>query len=661
MSVPASKASVRVTGPEGPTISPLLFGHNLEHTRRSIWQGLGAEVLRNRKLCGEPNQHGVPMGWYAIGFDRAIFRLDCTGGAYVSHVGVDIPGDGDWSAQRQRIEVLRAGRPDRPCGMGQDGLHLLGGVEYECRAALHSSVPLKAHLRVTDDRRRRQYLAAEVEVQPGDWREFNHHFTMPATDERCRFEITFDGPGLLCVGSTALTRADNFHGMRRDVIERLKEISAPLLRWPGGNFAGDYRWKDGTLPVDKRGGLKSFGEFTSRFTYGYDMHEIGTDEFIALCREIGAEPFITINISLEGPQEAAEWVEYCNGGPETRWGKVRAERGHAEPYRVKYWSLGNEMGYGHMKGANRCIDYCEMARDCARAMRKVDPTINLTASGTWFKRWIDDVPQWAYEDYDNVSFHWYEKIREKDFQGEAGKEALRRGARKSDEARDRVAEIGDYLRAHLPPGRKVGISYDEWNFWFNWYCVPMAVDGVFTAGFLNMLCREADKIGISMGAFFEPVNEGAILVHPDRAELTTMGQVFALLKAHQGGKLLNAAVEQAGDDIDAAASVSPDGKTVVVTLVNRSVDVPCNVKVDLRQALSRAGEATEQLRKEGQVTLSASSGISAAVGTAEVTVLTPSQKTEPSNSFKAQRRKIASKSGVISLRIPPFGVALVKA
>ena len=162
--------------------------------------------------------------------------------------------------------------------------------------------------------------------------------------------------------------ADNFRGLRSDAIERLRGISVPLLRWPGGNFAGDYRWKDGLLPVHRRAGLKAFFDQTLRYTNNYDTHEIGTDDYIALCRRLAAEPFITINISLEGPQDAADWVEYCNGSPRTKWGKVRAVRGRREPYGVKYWSLGNEAGYGHMKGPNRCEDYCQVAHQCAAAI-----------------------------------------------------------------------------------------------------------------------------------------------------------------------------------------------------------------------------------------------------------------------------------------------------
>ena len=639
--MPNRQVSYAVSGPEGEAISPLLFGHNLEHTRRSIWQGLSANLLQNRKFCGEPTHEGVPLHWYAVGLDRGLFRLQGTLDAYTAHEGVDLVTQNcDQSVQRQLIELCR---PGKPCGMGQEGLHLLEGVQYELRVALRSDDARPVRLRIANQAGRKEYWSATVDVQPGDWRPFKHVFAMPADDARARFEITFDAPGTLYVGAAALLPANHFHGMRRDVIERLKEISVPLLRWPGGNFAGEYRWKDGILPVDRRAGLKSVTDFTLRFTDNYDAHEIGTDEFIALCRELGAEPFITTNASLDdAPQDAADWVEYCNGSAETKWGKIRADRGHPEPYGVKYWSLGNEMGYGHMKGANDCQSYCELARTCSVAMRKVDPTIHLTGSGTWFKGWIDRVPAWSYEDYDSISFHWYVKPAPESCLGEKGKQSMQAAARLATRQWNVARETREYLDAHLPPGRTMAISYDEWNIWYAWYRVPMAAEGIYAAGFLNTFCREAARHGITMGAFFEPINEGAILVHPDRADLTPMGQAFALMKAHQGGKLLPLAATGGDDDIDATASASADGKGVCVTLVNRNIDSLCGVKLDLSKALAAEGGTVRQ------------------EALAALTLLTPREKQEPSQAFRVQTRVLPMRQGAVRLHIPPFGIALVK-
>lgn len=122
---------------------------------------------------------------------------------------------------------------------------------------------------------------------------------------------------------------------------------------------------------------------TQPFTHGYDMHEIDTDDFIALCREIGAEPFLTINAAWDSPEVCAAWVEYCNGPAESKYGRLRAQRGHQEPYNVKWWSLGNEMGYGHMEGANTPDGYASLVETHARAMLKVTPDLKFVSSGPY--------------------------------------------------------------------------------------------------------------------------------------------------------------------------------------------------------------------------------------------------------------------------------------
>ena len=134
-----------------------------------------------------------------------------------------------------------------------------------------------------------------------------------------------------------------------------------------------------------------------------------------------------------------------------------------------------------------------------------------------------------------------------------------------------MADWREAIDARRPKGRPIGIAYDEWNMWYAWNRRPLAVDAVYAAGFLHMLCRSAGPLGITMAAFFEPVNEGAILVGPAGSELSTMGEVFALLKAHQGGRLMD--VPYSPDaDVDALATASPDGRTIRLSLVNRRPD-----------------------------------------------------------------------------------------
>ena len=162
----------------------------------------------------------------------------------------------------------------------------------------------------------------------------------------------------------------------------MKELGIKVMRWPGGNFAGEFNWMDGLLPADMRAPFQSYlGLETQPHTMGYDYSEINTDDFIALCREIGAEPFITINPCWNTPEENAAWVEYCNGDASTPYGKLRAQRGHQEPYNVQLWSLGNEFGYGHMEGDNTPSGYCQIALENGKKMLEASPNLSLCSSG----------------------------------------------------------------------------------------------------------------------------------------------------------------------------------------------------------------------------------------------------------------------------------------
>ncbi len=565
-------------------ISPAWFGHNLEHTRSCVWQGLSAELIRNRKFAGMPQQHtGVSQDWYRIGPPQAWHLVELppnrwdpgtTGLPYTRHFDAETNARQraarSHACGRQRIETFHA---EEPAGIGQSGLHLNGNARYEGRVVLMSDRPLQARVAILGGHTRSAWHEEIAAVSSNTWDTFSFSFVAPETDENTAIEVTFDQPGVLFIGAVSLLPADHFHGMRSDVVALLKEISTPLLRWPGGNFADNYFWKDGLLPVDQRAPLRGHFLETLPHTRDYDMHEIGTDEFIALCREIGAEPFITINLGLEGPAEAAAWVEYCNGAPDTEWGSVRAERGHPEPYNVKYWSLGNEYGYGHMLGPNDPQGYKQVVTECSRLMRAVDPSLEFTVCGIWWdEEWHDQVLAKIGHAFENVSFHDYTRLM-KTFAGEEGRAEFRRVAAEAPAAVFRqVKNVRSMVDAHAPSDKRIGISFDEWNVWYAWYRPVGVAEGIYTASMLHHFCREASDLGITFGVFFEPVNEGAIWVKPDSASLTAMGQAFSLLKAHQNRRLIHVENDDPEADIDVVATLDEGGNEALISIINRSPD-----------------------------------------------------------------------------------------
>jgi alpha-N-arabinofuranosidase len=573
----------------GPPISPLLFGHNLEHTRYAVWHGLGAQILANSKFAGPPRAEGLAADWAPVGAPRAGFHLD----SVRPYAGT----------QSQRITLDRSGSD---AGLAQGSLPLLQGRAYELKVALRSEEQLRTTIRITGHDGRTTHMSESVRVEPGDWRESSFTFTPARTDAQARLEVTFNGPGALWVGAVSLMPADHFHGMRRDVVDLMAAMSPPLLRWPGGNFVRDYRWKEGLLPPGRRPPILSTWRSTLPYSHSHDFHEIATDEFMELCQYLRAEPCLTVNLDpkFAPPGEAAAWVEYCNGGTGTRWGAVRAARGHREPYRVRYWFIGNEV-WGHWMGPTHsdASSYARRLASYAAAMKQVDPSIVLVASGQGAiapeegAKWDEILLREAGMHFDVLSQHHYAPALPWCAGPDSDPEYARRMREAVDgllpagpQAEQEFARLSHYATSEMLPllrnvrraiedraaGRHIGIALDEWNVWHNWFTRPAenpwyesVTEAVWAAGMIHMMCREAEPLGLTLGAFFQPVNEGAIAVEPFSARLTPLGQVFALLSVHQGGRMLQARESRPGSSLDLCCSLSKDGGNLHLTIINR--------------------------------------------------------------------------------------------
>ena len=550
---------MRITIDTGYTepLSERIFGHNLEHTRSAVNGGLSAQMLRNRKFAGKPSPTGVAAEWESIG-DRAFFR---TGGeSYTRHIGCEK------MLRRNELQSLSAQNiRGGTCGIRQTGLYIEGGKAYELHLAAKCFMPVRLTAALTNRDDNNIYAQISFALIPGEWQRFSVKLTPSETDADASVRFTFTERTQVVFGAVSLMPADHFHGMRRDVVDCLRQIAPGVLRWPGGNFAGEYRWKDGMLPADMRGPLESLMENeTQPYTHGYDFHEINTDDFIALCREIGAEPFLTINPVWCSPEESAQWVEYCNGPADSEYGAKRAENGCAEPYNVRLWSLGNEMGYGHMEGPKSPADYAALAGTHADAMLSVDPELTLFSSGPYPN---DD---WARESAaalrpvsKYVSLHHY-AFADMDYTPEQIEKTYCSVGASAQGALDLAARMRDSLDRFAPG---MLISFDEWNLWYGWFRPSCVTEGIFTAKMLHMFINRSADLGIALGAYFQPVNEGAIEVGPVAARLTADGQMFAMMKGHHGGRRC---IIDCADPFTAAATVK-DG-AVFVTLVNDNFD-----------------------------------------------------------------------------------------
>jgi len=175
-------------------------------------------------------------------------------------------------------------------------------------------------------------------------------------------------------------------GARRELVEAIKSLNPALIRYPGGCFADGYHWKDGIGPRGERPIRKNraWAKLGPRIGPQEDNH-FGTDEFLNLCEAVGAAPQLTANVGSGAAQEAADWVEYCNGPADSKWGSERARNGHPAPYNVKYWYIGNEIFGNYEIGHEQPLEYVNTFKEYARAMRKVSPDLKLIACGNLFR------------------------------------------------------------------------------------------------------------------------------------------------------------------------------------------------------------------------------------------------------------------------------------
>jgi alpha-N-arabinofuranosidase len=246
-------------------------------------------------------------------------------------------------------------------------------------------------------------------------------------------------------------------GNRKDVLEAASKLRVTQLRWPGGNFSSGYHWQDGIGPKDARAARYDLAWFER------ESNRFGTDEFISTCRKLGAAPYICVNLGTGTVDEASSWVEYCNRQGGTYYSDLRKKNGHAEPYRVKYWGIGNEI-YGDWQiGHQNVADYAKMGLEFAKVMKWQDPSIKLVACGTGDPSWDRPVLESLVNHVDYISAHHYSVSDDpKDYYEILGSVAqMERTIRNS-------ALVAESISAQARKPTPVWTALDEWNIINNW-------------------------------------------------------------------------------------------------------------------------------------------------------------------------------------------------
>lgn len=297
------------------------------------------------------------------------------------------------------------------------------------------------------------------------------------------------------------------NGFRKDVIDLVNELQVPIVRYPGGNFVSGYNWEDGIGPRDKRPRRLELAWGT------IETNQVGTDDFMDWCKAAGTEAMMAVNLGTRAGDAARNLVEYCNHPGGTYWSDLRKSNGHADPYGIKVWCLGNEMDGPWQMESKTATEYGRVACEAAKMMKWVDPTIELVACGSsgsgmpTFGQWEATVLEHTYEHVEHVSLHTYYGNRDGDLANFLARSL------DMDKFIESVSATCDYVKAKVRSKKTMTLSFDEWNVWFHsntadasiprWSIAPPQLEDAYTfedalvvGCMLISMLKHADRVKI---------------------------------------------------------------------------------------------------------------------------------------------------------------------
>lgn len=556
-----------------PAINPHIYGQFIEHLGRCIYGGIWAEMLEDRKfyfpitaeydpyrsLTDSPFPVVGASPWQILGDPEGIVMV-----REGSFVGDHTPRISPQAGIRQRDLSVEAGET-------YVGYLWVKGMEPQ-------SGPVEVALVWGEESGQRQVRTfADLSDR---YERHSFAFQAEVDSDTARLEIRVEGKSPVDLGTLSLMPADNIRGMRSDTLGLLKQLNASMYRWPGGNFVSGYNWRDGIGPRDRRPPRKN-----PAWT-GVEHNDFGLDEFLDFCGEVGAEPVIAVNSGFGDAYSAAQEVEYCNGEVDSLGGSWRAKHGHPEPYRVKYWCVGNEMFGPWQLGFMQLSQYVQKHNRFARAMWAVDSEIELIGVGNLggFNRdhdpdqrvgWSEGMLRHSAEFMDFISEHFYRGRRPWD---EERPEVAKHVALLKDSIREK-AEGHRVLQTKLGllPDHPVPIAMDEWNYWHQPYvygelgCVYDLQDALGVAAGLHEYFRNSDII--QMAHYAQTVNViGCIKTTKTDAFFSTTALPLMLYRDHFGSVPIRVEGEFGEWDLDIVAALDEEGNVVTVGAVNPNPD-----------------------------------------------------------------------------------------
>ena len=399
------------------------------------------------------------------------------------------------------------------------------------------------------------------------------------------------------------SKLSDANGFRKDVMDEVRQLGVPIIRYPGGNFVSGYNWLDGVGPRQDRPVV------LDKAWNSLDSNQFGTNEYMAWCKLVGTLPLMGLNLGTGTPEQAADLVEYCNVDKGTKWSDLRRKHGIAEPYKVKHWCLGNEMDGPWQIGHVTATEYGMKAQDAARQMRYVDPSLTLIACGSsgplmpTYLEWDREVLEQCYDYVDALSLHRYVG-NTKEETGEDSSKYLALNLSLEKQIMETLA-VCDLVRGHKRSPKQLWLSFDEWNVWYRARSgdamngheteaphlleeIYNLEDALLVGGILNSLVRHADRVKLACLA--QLVNVIApIMTNSNGLFQQTIFYPYLWALQNAKGAVLDVLVESPKYEVadmgqvpylDVAATLSPeDGKTALFIL-NRDLSKAHTVELN---------------------------------------------------------------------------------
>lgn len=391
-------------------------------------------------------------------------------------------------------------------------------------------------------------------------------------------------------------------GFRKDVMELVKELQVPIVRYPGGNMVSAYNWEDGVGPKEDRPRRL---ELAWRVT---ETNEIGTNEFMDWAKKVNSEVMMAVNLGTRGIDAARNLLEYCNHPGGTYYSELRKQHGYKDPHNIKTWCLGNEMDGPWQVGQKTPYEYGRLAAETAKAMKLVDPTIELVSCGSsnsnmpTFPEWEATTLEHTYEFADYVSLHQYYGNRSGDTANYLAKSLDMENFIQT------VISTCDYIKAKKRSKKTINLSFDEWNVWFHsneqdkeiepWTIAPPQLedvynfeDAILVGSMLNAMLRHSDRVKVACMA--QLVNVIAPIMTETGGGIfkQTIFYPYYYTSVYGRGVALNPVVSSPKYDskdftdvpyLDTSVVYNEEKEELVIFATNRHMENQLHVDVDVR-------------------------------------------------------------------------------